>query len=680
MKKVYIALLAATTFVGCKKENTEGNFEDTDGGINLSYMDTLVKPQDNFYDYVNGTWMKETKVPSDKGRWGSFNELREETDSASLALLKQTITESHDKGSEGQKVTDLYQSIMDTVARNKAGIAPIESELQSLDAIQSLEEVTSYLVNATQYQSNPLFGFGVYANMKNSNQNAVYLNGPSLGMSRDYFQKDDAESQSKIKAYQNYLERLFTFINDESPKKSAEAVVKLENQMADYILGFADLRNSDKKYNPVSTNDLDEITTSVYLKKYLQDVGVQTDTVIIPEINYYKNLDKVYNQENLFALKKYLKADLANGASSTLSSKLEQLNFDFYSKELRGIEEMRALDKRALSTINGTIGQAFGKLYVEKYFPAEAKDRAETMVKYLKKSYEQHINNLTWMTDETKQKALDKLNKFTVKIGYPNQWKDYSDLTIVSVADGGSYFENMKNIMNWDYKEDLKKIGQPVDKSEWHMPPQTVNAYYNPSFNEIVFPAAILQPPFFNFNADAAVNFGGIGAVIGHEISHGFDDSGAKYDGDGNLNNWWSEKDKEEFNKLGEKLSAQFSAYEPFPEVHVNGDATLGENIADLAGLNVAFDALQMYLKDNGNPGELQGFTQNQRFFISWATIWRTKYKDEALKNQLKTDFHSPGYYRAIGPLENIQAFYDAFDVKPGDGMYKAPDQRIIIW
>lgn len=302
------------------------------------------------------------------------------------------------------------------------------------------------------------------------------------------------------------------------------------------------------------------------------------------------------------------------------------------------------------------------------------------MVRYIRKAFENHIHNVTWMTDSTKTKALTKLEKFNVKIGYPDDWKDYGDLEIKGVKDSGSYYQNMRHIAHWNFKENVAKIGEEVDKSEWFMPPQMVNAYYSSSFNEIVFPAAILQPPFYNFKADAAVNFGGMGAVIGHEISHGFDDSGAKYDGDGNLNNWWTTTDETSFGQLGERLANQYSLYEPLEGIFVNGKSTLGENIADLGGVNVAYDGLQLYLKDNGNPGELDGFTPEQRFFISWATIWRTKSKDEALKNQVKTDFHSPGYYRAIGPLENVDGFYDAFHVTEGDKMFKAKEERIKIW
>lgn len=699
MKKIYLPLFTALALSACKtnkisqntvsqKEKTEHSIPLTkivqaqtkNEGLDLENMDQSVRPQDDFYNFVNGKWMQKAKVPADRGRWGSFDQLREKNDEVSLKILNKLLSQEFTPGSDEKKVADLYQSFMDTISRDKAGLSPIQGDLDQIEKAKSLKDITNYLISRTPYYDNQFFGFEVGAHTKNSNQNTVYLGSGDLGMNRDYYQKKDPESQSKLEAYHAYLVDLFKYIKDPTPEKSATAVLNLEKKIANNLLGFEDLRDSEKRYNPVKTNDLKKYVKNIDLQKFLQGQGVHIDEVLIPEIKYYKNLDKIYNQENLFAIKKYLKAHVVNGASSSLGRDLEQLHFDFYSKKLNGIEKMRSRDKRALSSINDYLGEAFGKLYVKEVFPPEAKERASEMIEYLKKSYKKHINESSWMTPATKQKALEKLSKFTVKIGYPDNWEDYSKVEIKNTKDGGSYYQNLQNIAHWEYLKDIAKIGKPVDKTKWHMSPQTVNAYYNPSYNEIVFPAAILQPPFFNFKADAGVNFGGIGAVIGHEISHGFDDSGAKFDGNGNLNNWWTKEDESKFKQLGKALANQFSAYEPFPGIHVNGEATLGENIADLGGVNVAYDALQLYLKDHGNPGEIDGFTPDQRFFISWGTIWRTKTKDEALKNQIKTDFHAPGIYRATAPLENINAFYKAFNIQPNDKMYKAPEKRIIIW
>ena len=363
-----------------------------------------------------------------------------------------------------------------------------------------------------------------------------------------------------------------------------------------------------------------------------------------------------------------------------LSSDLEKANWEFYSRDLRGAKEQRPREERALQTLNCTIGEALGKLYVDKKFPPEAKERAEEMIQNVIKAFENRITALDWMDEATKQKAIEKLRATKIKIAYPDKWKDYSKLEIASVDDGGTYLQNMLNTSAWNYQKDLDKLGKEVDKSEWFMAPQIVNAYFNPSYNEIVFPAAILQPPFYNYKADDAVNYGGIGAVIGHEISHSFDDQGAKFDANGNLNNWWTDEDLEKFQELGGKLAAQFDAIEVLPDVNINGKFTLGENIGDLAGVNAAYDALQLSFEKNGKPEAIDGFTAEQRFFMSWATVWRTKMLDEALKNRIKTDPHSPGMNRAVQPLKNIDAFYDAFDIKEGDAMYLPPAERVKIW
>ena len=371
---------------------------------------------------------------------------------------------------------------------------------------------------------------------------------------------------------------------------------------------------------------------------------------------------------------------LVSDNTAYLNQRLDDLSFAFYGQYLQGQQVQRPMDKRALSLINGRLGEAFGKIYVQRYFSPEAKKEMEVMIDYLKKSYRQHINNLDWMSETTKEKALEKLSKFNVKIAYPDKWEDYSKLVIESKNDGVNLYSNLKNIVKWDYEKALEKIGKPVDKTKWGMRPQTVNAYYSPLNNEIVFPAAILQAPFFDFKADPAVNFGGIGAVIGHEIAHGFDDGGARFDGDGNLNNWWTEEDKKNFEVKVKQLADQFSKYEPVKGNFVNGVFTSGENIADLAGVAIAYDALQMYLKDKGNQELISGYSQNQRFFLSWATIWRTKSTEKYMINQVKTDPHTPGYFRAFAPLTNVDTFYEVFDVKEGDKHYKKPEDRIKIW
>jgi predicted metalloendopeptidase len=426
---------------------------------------------------------------------------------------------------------------------------------------------------------------------------------------------------------------------------------------------------------------LQKLTPSFQWEAFFKGMGLPVlDTVIVSQPQYLSSLEQVWQKTTADDWKAYMRWTLLNRASNQLTTDIEAANFEFYGKILTGAVKQRPRDERALQTINGTVGEALGKLYVEKMFPPEAKAKAEDMIKNVFLAFENRINNLPWMTKATRAGAIEKLRKSRVKIGYPDQWKDYSKLTIVSPKDKGNLFDNMKNITRWRFEENIAKLNEPVDKNEWFMAPQIVNAYYNPSFNEIVFPAAILQPPFYDYKADAAVNYGGIGAVIGHEISHGFDDSGSRYDADGNLVNWWTDEDLAEFTKLGGTLSDQYSQLEPLPGIFVDGKFTLGENIGDLGGVNAALDGLKLYLEMAGNPGLIDGFTPEQRFFISWATIWRTKSRDEYIKNQVKTDPHAPGMYRAYVPLQNMDAFYEAFNVQPGDGMFLENAQRVRIW
>lgn len=649
-------------------------------GINLSYMDKSVRPQDDFFSYVNGNWVKTTQIPSDKSSWGSFNALRENVDDASLDILNKILSEKYPEGSEGQKIQNLYASFMDTNKRNAEGLAPIKGDLAKIDAIKNLNDLQKYLLEGTKFGDNSFYGWGVRADMKDSKMNAVYLGGPDLGLGRDYYQKDNEANAKTLAEYQNYVGQLFGVLGYKNSAQTAQNVVAFEKQLAKYLLTLEQNRDANLRYNPKKVSELSDLVKNIDLAKYLTGAGVNTDKVIIGELKYYQNMDQFLTQKNLPLLKDYLKYHVINGNASNLDQNLEQIRFDFYSKYLQGQKEQRPMDKRGLSLVNGVLGEAFGKLYVEKYFTPEAKQQMETYIDYLLKSFKTHINNLDWMSATTKVKAQEKLSKFSVKIAYPDKWKDYSQLKVSSPEQGATLYSNLQNVAAWQYQRSLEKVGKPVDKTEWGMTPQTVNAYYNGSNNEIVFPAAILQPPFYNPKADAAVNFGGIGAVIGHEISHGFDDSGSRFDGDGNLNNWWTDEDRKNFDAKVGQLAAQYNAYEPVKGSFVNGKFTSGENIGDLGGVAVAYDALQMYLKDHGNPGPISGFTQDQRFFMSWATVWRTKSTDQHMVNQVKTDPHSPGYFRAFGPLVNQDSFIKAFDIKPGDKMYKAPQDRIKIW
>ena len=684
-KTVKTALLfsSAALIVACggnnKKSENAMTDKNADKGLSLAEMDTTVRPQDDFYNYVNGTWAKTAKIPADKPTWGSFHILREKTDENCLLILDNLLKENFAQGTEGQKIKDLYESFIDWKKRDAEGLKPIEGLLTKIDNIKTLVDLQKYLEEVTPEGENPICAWGVYADMKDSNINTVYLGNFSIGMGRDYYQKDNKENTEALQKYQDYVMAIFKVLKDDKAAEKAKQMVDFERSIAKLMLTNEEDRNPNLSYNPQTMAELSKLVKNINLPQLLKNVGVNTDKVVISEIRLYKQYDKFINEKNLPLIKDYLKYQLVADNASNLTKELDELSFNFYSKELQGQQEQRPMNKRALSVINGILGEAFGKLYVEKYFPPKAKEEMVTLVDYLKKSFAQHIKDVTWMSDATKEKALAKLNKFTVKVGYPDKWEDYSKLTIEPAAKS-VYYTNLQRVNEWAYQKSLEKVGKPVDKTKWGMSPQTVNAYYNPLYNEIVFPAAILQPPFFNFEADPAVNFGGIGAVIGHEMTHGFDDSGAEFDGDGNLQNWWTAEDKKNFENATQALAKQYDQYEPVKGVFVNGTFTSGENIADLGGVNIAFDALQMYLKDKGNVDKISNFTQDQRFFISWGTVWRTLSTDKYLTNQVKTDPHSPGYFRSFGPLVNVDAWYKAFDVKEGDKLYKKPEDRIKIW
>ena len=693
MKKIsiYVMTIAATFFLeSCttsQKTSAEQPTTETEAtktikeeGLNISYMDKSVRPQDDFYNYVNGGWMKTAVIPSDKPSWGSFNALREDVDVASLDILNKVLSEKFDSNSEGEKIQALYGTFIDWNKRNAEGINPIKSQLTKIDAIKNVKDLQKYLIEVTPSGDNPFYGWRVGADMKNSVMNAVYLGGPSLGLGKDYYQKVNEANTKTLAEYKNYVSKLETVLGSKNPDATAQQIVDFEKKLAQDLLTLEQGRDANLRYNPKTVAELKPLVKNVNLPDYLKTVGVNTDKVIIGELKYYQNMDSWMTDKNIGLIKEYIKYDLLNKNASNLDQNLDNIRFDFYSKYLQGQQEQRSMEKRGLGLVNGVLGEAFGKLYVEKNFSPEAKQKMETYVDYIKKAFKVHIENLEWMSPVTREKALEKLSKFKVKIAYPDKWKDYSNLNLKLASNDGTYYNNLEKISEWSYAKNLDKIGKPVDKTEWGMSPQTVNAYYSSSNNEIVFPAAILQPPFFHFNADPAVNFGGIGGVIGHEISHGFDDSGSRFDGDGNLNNWWTESDRKNFDEKVGQLATQYDKYEPVTGSFVNGKFTSGENIGDLGGINVAYTALQMYLKDHGNPGKISDLTQDQRFFMSWATVWRTKSTDKYMTNQVKTDPHSPGYYRSFGPLVNMESFQKAFDIKPGDKLYVAPENRIKIW
>ena len=563
-----------------------------ENGLDFSTFDQSIRPQDDFYNFVNGTWMKTATIPADKSTWGSFNKLAEDTDNNSMTILRSLLNDQFAPGSEGKKIQDLYATYMDMSKRNADGISPIKADLAKIDGIKSLTDLQKYLIQATKNGENPFYAWGVFSDLKDSKMNAIYLGDASLGLGRDYYQKENPKNTETVAKYTDYVAQMLNVLGYKNSAATAKNIVSFEKSMAQTLLTNEQSRDATLQYNPRTMPELSKLVKNIDLPTYLSAVGVNTDRAIIGELKYYENLDQFINKKNLPLLKDYMKFHLLSGSASYLSQDLDDIKFAFYGKYLRGQDVQRAQDKRGFELINGSLGEAFGKLYVDKYFPAEAKAQMVELIGYLKKSFESHINNLTWMSSVTKEKALNKLNKFTVKVAYPDKWKDYSTLKVQSKENGGTLYGNLQNVTAWQYDRELEKVGKPVDRTEWGMTPQTVNAYYNPVNNEIVFPAAILQPPFFNPKADAAINFGGIGAVIGHEMTHGFDDSGAQFDADGNLVDWWTPADKANFEKATKSLAAQYDKYEPVKGTFVNGTFTNGENIADLGGVNIAYDVL----------------------------------------------------------------------------------------
>lgn len=677
-------LLAGIGASSCTKKSTEEKQStEKKHGIEVEYMDKTVSPKDDFFKFVNGGWLAQNTIPADRGAWGSFQELRKNNDEVTLKVLKDAMKSGEYKeGTDQYKAMLFFNTAMDTTSLNKIGATPLKPYLDEVEAIKNIQDLQGFLAKSLPFGMEQFFGYSVSANLTNSSMNSAYLGASGLGLpGRNYYLDQDKDTQANRDAYVKHIARMLKLLNIADADAKADRIMALETKLATAMLTKEEKRDLNNLNNPMTVSDLMKLVPSIDWVKYFKTIETgDFKEIIVTQPKYMKAVEKIFKTTPLSTIKELLTWNIINSGAGLLGKELEDANFDFYSKTLNGVAQMRPREERVLATTNGVLGEAVGKLYVAEVFPPEAKQKAKEMVDNILKAFEKRINQLTWMSDETKEKAQKKLSSFMVQIGYPDEWKDYSKLEIKGFADGGSYFQNILNARKWNFEDRKSKLGKPVDKKEWGMAPQTVNAYYNPLFNKIVFPAAILQPPFYDYKADDAVNYGGIGAVIGHEISHGFDDSGARFDEKGNLNNWWTDSDKEKFTKLGEKLIAQFDEFEPYPGLHVNGTYTLGENIGDLGGSNVAFEALKMLLKKKGHPEKIDGYTAEQRFFLSWATIWRTMMREETMRNRIKTDPHAPGMYRAVAPLQNIDAFYEAFDIKEGDKMYKKPEDRVKIW
>ncbi|MCP4458557.1 MAG: M13 family metallopeptidase [Cytophagales bacterium] len=682
---LFSALGIAGILIGCQPAEEKAKRE-MPPGIDVTQMDKTVDPKVDFYQFANGTWLEETEIPADEGRWGGFGELRETNNKLVLEILERAADNVDFKdGSDERKAVNFFSVGMDSSLAENVGVNAVAGWMEKIDGLSDIASLQSLLADMHASNYGPFYGVSSFANLKNSKINALYVTAGGLGLpNRDYYTKTDEKSVEIRDKYVLHVAKMLDLSGATGDASDmANQVMEIENRLALASLTPIEARNIPALYNPMGVDGLQNLSPVIDWTKYMADVGidlVKVDTLIVTQPKFVTEVNNVLTELSIDIIKSYLKWNVINRASNFLNNEVVKANFDFYGKTLRGTEEMRPRWERVLGSTNGVIGEAIGKVYVAETFPPEAKNKAEEMVKNLMKAFDARIKNLEWMSDSSKTQALKKLETLRVKIGYPTKWRDYSDLNVESSGEKYSYLDNMENAWRWQFAENIKEVGEPVDKERWGMSPQTVNAYFNPLNNEIVFPAAILQPPFYNYTADEAVNYGGMGAVIGHEISHGFDDQGSRFDHEGNMVNWWTDEDKSLFEERTALLIAQFDSYEPLDSVNVQGKLTLGENIGDLGGLNAAYDALQIYFEENERPEDIDGFTPEQRLFLSWATIWRTKYRDETLRTQILTDPHSPGMFRAIGPLTNMETFYKAFGIKEGDKLWKAEEDRVKIW
>ena len=658
------------------------SFPQDSGGdeINVANMDTTINPAVDFYDYANGNWIKHTPIPAEYPSWGSFSILNNNNyDKLKKILIAAERTTSAPKGSNDQLVGDFYSSGMDSAKIQADGFKPVLPDLKKIDDIKNLNDFYKALSMIHLGFSNPLFSFSSSPDAKNSKMQIAQLYQDGLGMpDRDYYLKDDDNTKTVRTAYKEFIKNIFSLVekNPDAVSKDVDVIMNIETQLAKASMTRVEQRDPQKTYHKMSLKQLSAIAPDFNWHEYFVAIGVpKPGEINVAQPDFFKEVNHLVSTTPISDLKIYLKWNILRFAAPYLSSPFEEASFNFYSKALNGIQAMQPRWKRVLRTIDRNIGMSLGQLFVKEYFPPEAKKKALDLVHNLISVLGERIKNLDWMSASTKEKALTKLSAIMIKIGYPDKWKSYKGLNIVR----GSYFEDVLNSTIFNSKKELAKIGKPVDRTEWGMTPPTVNAYYNPLVNEIVFPAGILQPPFFDPKADDAVNYGGIGMVIGHEMTHGFDDEGRQYDASGNLKDWWTKTDEENFNKRAEKIVEQFDSYIPVDSLHINGKLTEGENIADLGGINISFEAFT-HTKEFKEGKKIDGFTPAQRFFLSYANVWRSTSRPQYITMLVKTDPHSPPKYRVNGPLSNFPPFWKAFDVKPGEPMRNPENKIVKIW
>lgn len=646
-------------------------------GIDLSAIDDQVRPQDDFFRYVNGGWIDRTEIPADKARIVSFTELAEAAEANIRVIVDELRAGTPVANSEAQKLKDLYESFMDEAAVNARGMDPVRPLLAQIDGLRNKRQMVRFVGELGVLGVNPLLGVSVSQDMKNSTEYILYLSQSGLGLpDRDYYLEKGDSFQKARDAYRDYLKFLYAQAETKAPGKAAQQCFAFEKALAKIQWSRVDNRDRDKTYNKFVPRKLSRLSNRFAWADFFEANGTGVpDSLIVQQPSYVRGLSKLLKKTPLATWKIYLKARVLDSFAPFLNAEVAAASFAFHGRALAGIPENKPRWKRGISLLDAHLGEALGKLYVKKHFQEEAKVRMTELVENLRRAFEQSIDQLDWMTDATKAAAKKKLAKFHAKIGYPDEWRDYTALEIKP----GALVENVIRARRFGHHREMNKLGKPIDRNEWFMRPHTVNAYYHPTMNEIVFPAAILQPPFFQMDADDAVNYGAIGAVIGHELSHGFDDQGRKSDGDGNLNDWWTADDAREFSARANRLAAQYAQYEPLPGHKLNGKLTLGENIGDLGGLTVAYRAYQLSLGGQPAP-KIDGFNGPQRFFMGWAQVWRAKVRDAEALRRIRIDPHSPPRFRVHGVLTNMPEFHAAFSLKPSDALFTAPDKRVKIW
>lgn len=658
-----------------------GNENQGQKALDKANMDLNVKPGNDFFEYAGGTWLKNTPIPDDKTSYGEFDMVYEKSIADVKSILEEAAANA-DKDSAGsleQKMGYFYSSGLDTNAIDKKGYEPIMPMFGQIDSISTVPQMLNFVAELHLHAMSSMFDMGIEQDLMNSKVYRIYLGQSGIGLpDRDYYLETDARSQDIRKEYLKYVQKLLEMVGEAPEKAAADAqtIMSIETSLAKASNTRLENRDMQAIYNPMPKAELLKKYPNLKFDEYFANMGVKSDEpVIVTQPKFFAELNTMIPKVSINDWKTYLKWNVINSSTGILSAPFVNESFHFYGTILSGQKTMSPRWKRISGAANTYLGEAVGQLYVKKFFPPEAKERMIQLVKNLQSAYEKRLAKVDWMTDSTKAKAIEKLKAITVKIGYPDKWKDYTKLNIKK----DNYFDNVMSARAFLVRENLDKLGKPVDPTEWGMTPQTVNAYYNPLNNEIVFPAAILQPPFFNLKADDAVNYGAIGMVIAHEMTHGFDDQGRHFNKDGNMIDWWTAKDAENFNARTKMLADQFSKFIAVDSLHVNGKLTLGENIADNGGLNIAYDAFQIAL--NGKePKKIDGFTADQRFFLGYAQVWMENIRKEELMRRIKEDVHSPARFRVNGALSNIDKFYDAFDVKPGDSLYVAPDKRVRIW